>query len=251
VRAAWRTLLDTRRLGRQVRSNTLRPSDELRRAADAAGLPGKVDALDAEEPFSFVHGLLHPRVAVSRGMIERLSSAELRAALEHEGYHLRHRDPLRSLIATALTEALFLLPSLAVLQRRYEAGRELAADTRAEQVCGRRPLAGALLKALEGSSLPEEAAVAGLASPDLLSLRVARLEEGQAPRLSTGHLSDHLWSAIGAGVLLGLFASAIVGVGGDQALGHAVAAELDPTGGALQALCLAPPAALAVLAAKA
>jgi len=244
VRSARRRLAESRRLGRRVRSIALPPGGELRLAAEAAGLRGLVDLVDAEDPFSFVHGLLRPRVAISRGLVDRLSPVELRAALEHEAYHLRNRDPLRSLVARALTEALFLLPSLAVLQRRYEAGRELAADRRAEEAWGRRSLAGALLKALEGRPLPGAAAAAGLGSPDLLSLRLARLEEGREPRLSAGHASEHVWSAIGLGALLALFAAAIAGVGGPSALGRALAAELGFPDGSLQALCLAPALAL-------
>ena len=224
-------------------------SAALRAGGEVAGLAGRVDLIDAEESFSFVYGLVHPRVAISAGLVRRLSPEELRAALEHERYHVRNRDPLRSLIGTVLAEAIFLVPSLMVLQRRYEASRELTADQHAERACGRRPLIGALLKALEDPLLPDAAISASLADPDLLSLRLARLESGRTPRLPVGRLPDLAWSAIGVGAFLTSLAAAIVGVGGVAALGHAISAELSlPAGGGIfEALCLAPVVALTAL----
>lgn len=180
----------------------------------------------------------------------RLSPGELRAAFEHERYHVRSRDPLRSLIGTVLAEAVFLVPSLAALQHRYEASRELVADQLAERACGRRSLIGALLKALEDPRWPDAVASARLASPDLLSLRLARLENGSAPRLPGGRFPDLIWSIFGMGALLASLAAAIVGVGGAPALGHAVTTELSPAG-VFGALCLVPVAALTALVAAA
>lgn len=247
VRGARRRLLASRRLARRVRSLAVAPGAALRAGAEATGLAGRVDLLDTEESFSFVYGLARPRVAISAGLLRRLSPAELQAALEHERYHVRNRDPLRSLIGAVLAEAIFLVPSLAVLQRRYEASRELTADQLAERACGRRSLIGALLKAVEDPLWPDAAASAPLASPDLLSLRLARLESGRTPRLPVGGLPDLAWSVFGVGAFLACLAAAIVGVGGVPALSHAVATELRPGGGAFEALCLVPVVGLTVL----
>jgi Zn-dependent protease with chaperone function len=247
ARGFWRRLSASRRLAHRVHSLAVPSSTALRVGAEATGLAGRVDLVNAEESFSFVYGLVHPRVAISAGLVGRLSPAELRAALEHERYHVRNRDPLRSLIGTVLAEAIFLVPSLAVLQRRYEASRELTADQLAERVCGRRSLAGALLKALEDPLWPDAVASAPLASPDLLSLRLARLESGRMPRLPVG-LSDLAWSVVGVGALLASLAAGIAGVGGAPALSHAVATELNPAGGTFEALCLAPVIGLTALA---
>jgi Peptidase family M48 len=42
--------------------------------------------------------VLRPRVVVSQGLLERLSDAELRAVLEHEGYHVANLDPLKLVV---------------------------------------------------------------------------------------------------------------------------------------------------------
>jgi Zn-dependent protease with chaperone function len=247
ARGARRRLSASRRLARRVRVLAMPSSTGLHDSAEATGLAGRVDLVNAGESFSFVYGLVRPRVAISVGLVRRLSPAELRAALEHECYHVRNRDPLRSLIGTVLAEAVFLVPTLAVLQRRYEASRELAADQIAERVCGRRSLIGALLKALEDPLWPDAATSASLASPDLLSLRLARLESGRTPRLPIGDLPDLAWSVFGVGAFLACLAAAIVGVGGIPALSHAVTTELSPAGGAFEALCLVPVVGLTAL----
>jgi Zn-dependent protease with chaperone function len=247
ARGARRRLSASRRLAHRVRALAMPSSTALRDGAEATGLTGRVDLVNTEASFSFVYGLVRPRVAISAGLVRRLSPAELRAALEHERYHVRNRDPLRSLIGTVLAEAIFLIPSLAVLQRRYEASRELSADQLAERACGRRSLIGALLKALEDPLWPDTAASASLASPDLLSLRLARLESGRTPRLPVGGLPDLVWSVIGVGAFLTSLSAAIIGVGGFPALSHAVTTELSPAGGAFEALCLAPVVGLTAL----
>jgi Zn-dependent protease with chaperone function len=134
ARTLWLQTSASWRLSRRVRALALPPPPELSVAAKASGLDGRVTVLDSAELSSFVYGILVPRVAVGRGFLESLTAEELRAALEHERYHVRHLDPLRALLGKTLTEAFFLLPSLEVLRLRYEAGRELAADRRAERI---------------------------------------------------------------------------------------------------------------------
>jgi hypothetical protein len=148
--ALRRQIAASRRLSRGVQAAALPPTLELRAAARLTGLVGRVALVDSGGPFSFVYGVLVPRVAISQGFLNILTAEELRAALEHEHYHVRSLDPFRALTGKVLSEAFFLLPSLKALRARYEVARELAADRHAEHVCGRRPLLGALLKGLEG-----------------------------------------------------------------------------------------------------
>ena len=241
--AALRTLVRqvsaSRLLSRRVRAQGLSAPPELFAAAQAAGLDGRVWMVDSGEQFSFVHGFFVPRVAISRGFLESLTAEELRAALEHERYHVRHLDPLRALLGKTLVEAFFLLPSLEVLRIRYEAGRELAADRHAEQVCGRRSLLGALLKAMEGPGR-ELAVSASLADPGFLDARISRLETGQAPALASADIRSLFTSALGAASFLLLFITAVVGLGGRSALARVVADELSTGGALLGALCVAP-----------
>jgi Zn-dependent protease with chaperone function len=237
----------SRRLSRRVRALALASPPELSVAAKASGLDGRVTAVDSPEQFSFVYGILAPRVAISRGFVESLTAEELRAALEHEGYHVRHLDPLRALLGKTLTEAFFLLPALEVLRLRYEAGRELAADRRAERVGGRRALLGALAKVLEEPGRETVIAVS-LADPGLLDARISRLETGRAPALARVSVQGILTSALGALSFLLLLIAAVVGLGGTSALASMAADELSARGTLLGALCAAPVVALVGLA---
>jgi beta-lactamase regulating signal transducer with metallopeptidase domain len=167
-------------------------------------------------------------VAISRGLLEGLSAKELRATLEHEGYHVRNLDPLRAAIGAVLSEALFRLPLLVVLRERYEAARELAADRRAAEACGPRPIAGALLKALEGRQWADPSVSASLGGGDLLRLRLSQLETGRAPRLAAPDPAGLARSALGVGALAALFAAALAGLGGPAAPAHVAAIELRP-----------------------
>ena len=154
-RALARQTIASRVLSRRVRALTTTAPEALAQAARQTGLAGRVVLVDAGDSFSFVYGAMTPRVAVSRGLLERATDDELRAVLEHERYHVRNVDPLKAALVRVLSEALFILPALDSLRTRYMAGRELAADRRAVALCGRRPLAGALLKVVRGPDWSE------------------------------------------------------------------------------------------------
>jgi Zn-dependent protease with chaperone function len=247
ARTLGRQMSASRRLSRRVRAHALPPPPELSVAVRASGLDGRVTVVDSPEQFSFVYGILVPRVAIGRGFLESLTAEELRAALEHERYHVRHLDPLRALLGKALTEAFFLLPALEVLRLRYEAGRELAADRRAERVGGRRALLGALLKALEEPGR-EPVITVSLADPALLDVRISRLETGRAPALAPVGIQGLLTSALGALSFLLLLIAAVIGLGGTSALARMAADELSVSGTLLGALCAAPVVALVSVA---
>ncbi len=242
VRELRRQLAASRHLSSRMRATALPLPPELRAAAGSTGLVGRVVLVDSGEPFSFVYGVLVPRVAISRGFLEILTTEELRATLEHERYHVRNLDPFRAVTGKVLSEAFFLLPSLEVLCARYEVARELAADRRAEQTYGSRPLLGALLKALEGAE-NEPVAGVSLAGPGHLDARISRLETGRMPALAVASASSLAWSALGAGAFLFVFISAMIGLGGTSALARAAAYELSAAGISLDALCAAPAAA--------
>ena len=108
----------------------------------------------SSRPQAFCAGLLRPRVFLSSPACDRLSQAELRAVVAHEGHHVRRRDPLRLLVARVLADALFFVPALRRLERRYAELAELAADEAAIRAAGSAALASALVK-LGGSDHPE------------------------------------------------------------------------------------------------
>ncbi|HEX3692975.1 MAG TPA: M56 family metallopeptidase, partial [Solirubrobacteraceae bacterium] len=218
ARSIIRQVVASSRLAARMGGLTLELPDELTRTAAEIGLGGRVVFLDAPERFSFVYGVLTPRVAVSRGLLAGVSDEELRAVLEHERYHVCNLDPLKVVLVQALSAAFFFLPALDSLRTRYLAGRELAADRRAVRACGRRPLAGALLKVVRGPDWSELEGVAAIGGPELLDVRVAQLESGIQPKLSTLSITRATVSLVGATLFAATFLAAVFSFGGPAAV---------------------------------
>ena len=216
--------------------------------------------MDDPEAFSFVYGMLLPRVAVSRGLLESLGAAELQAVLEHERYHASNLDPLKLALARSLTAGFFLLPALGSLRARYVTGRELAADRRAIALCGSRPLAGALLSVVRGpewstldgvAPIDGAAAVGGvraISAAALLEARIVQLETGSQPRVEAPGFARWALSLLAAGMLTALFALAVNGFGGAAAVHRATGAPLAAAALLGSLACAAPFAGAGALA---
>ncbi len=227
------------RLGREVTRRGGSPPTRLLRAAADLGLEGRIDLIESRVPLSFVHGLLEPRVAISRGFLDALDEDELHAVLAHERYHVRNLDPLRAAIGDVLVAAFFLTPSCRVLRDRYTRGRELAADRAARGAYGTRPLCSALLKAVEAPVRREPPAAVSLGGDGLLAERIEQLETGSAPRMRTG-IAGLGCSILGTAAFAVLFLAAIAGLGGPGAVTEAVAHELSMSENVLGLACLVP-----------
>jgi Zn-dependent protease with chaperone function len=225
-RALMRQAVASRVLSRRVRALARAAPDALVQAARQTGLTGRVVLVDAVDPFSFVYGVMTPRVAVSLGLLERATDEELRAVLEHERYHVRNIDPSKAAIVRVLSEALFFLPALSSLRARYVACRELAADRRAVALCGRRPLAGALLKVVRGPDWSEQAGAAAISSPELLDVRLIQLETGSEPKLEALDAKNVILSLGGAALFAVMFLVSVSGLGGAAAVYHATGTGL-------------------------
>lgn len=240
ARSLRRQIIASRALARRVQSLAMEMPAELAGPAALAGLAGRVVLVDSPEWFSFAYGALTPRVAVSRGLLEGVSAEELHAVLEHERYHVRNLDPLKVLIVRALPATFFFLPALGALRTRYVAGRELAADRRAVQACGRTPLVGALLKVVRGPAWSELDVAAAIGGPELLDLRVAQLESGREPRLATFNRTGLVLSALGGLVFAGVFIASIVGFGGASAVSQATGMSMSLANVLGGVMCVAP-----------
>ncbi len=225
-RALARQAIASRVLSRRVRALAATAPEALTHAARQTGLGGRVVLVDAGDSFSFVYGVLTPRVAVSRGLLERATADELRAVLEHERYHVGNIDPLKAALVRVLAEALFVLPALDSLRTRYVAGRELAADRRAVALCGRRPLAGALLKVVRGPDWSELGGAAAISSPELLNVRVVQLETGSEPKPEALDAKSVILSLGGAALFAVVFLASVSGLGGATAVYHATGTGL-------------------------
>lgn len=192
---------NTRRLRRWVASHTVALPSALDCSARAVRLGGRVDLVDAPGSFSFTHGMVRPRVAVSRGLVDAASEEELDAVLHHEAYHVVNYDPLKVVLARGLPRALFFLPTLGELQGRYVASRELAADRRAMRRAGTASLAGALYKVVAGPAGLDLGAAAAIGGGVALDARLDQLESGAEPRPRRLSRRGLALSLGGAGVL--------------------------------------------------
>lgn len=216
VRSLGTQIAASRRLRRRIRRLSWGRSAQLPEKCRVKGLRGRLRIIESPEAFSFTYGAFRPRVVVSTRLLASASDEELQAVLVHERYHVRNFDPLKVVLARALVQSFYLLPALRELEARYLAGRELAADRRALRSCGRRPLAGALLKVVRGPSWPELSTAAAIGGPELLDVRVQQLESGREPKLGLPQRAI-LLSAAATVVLFLSFAAALAGLGGVSA----------------------------------
>lgn len=213
-----RQTVATVKLRDRIRELRLPTPAGLEDSAGRIGLRGRVDLVDSVEAFSFAYGIFVTRVAVSRGLLDKVAPAELDAVLTHERYHVRSRDPLKVFIARLFGRALFFLPILVELRGRYVAGRELAADRRALRAHGQRPLAGALYKVVAGPLWSELGAAAAIGGPDHIDARVAQLESGREPPGAPIPLVAWVTSIIGSAAMALSFVGGVITFGGPVAM---------------------------------
>lgn len=116
-------------------------------------------------------------IAVTTGLRDLLSPAELRATLAHEAAHVRAHDHRYLPFVRTLSTLLFLDPVLRMLSRRLEARYEFGADEDAALTTrDPRSLARALLKMSEESVRSRAATgIRGRGGPPLILRRIERL----------------------------------------------------------------------------
>ena len=202
------------------------PPPGLLRAVRAAGLGDRVVLAGDAASFSFVYGLLAPRVVLSAGLLGRLSDAELRATLEHERYHVVNLDPLKAATLRVLAAPLTWVPGSVSLLGSYLTDRELAADRQAIAVCGARPLAGALFQTLGGPEWADLDTVAPLAGYSALDGRLRQLETGAAPPPGAEELARLLVTTVASVTTLAIVAVAALCTTSVAASGDATAPAL-------------------------
>lgn len=130
----------------------------------------RVACVQGSAPAALCVGVIHPRILVTPGIIERLRDHELDAVLLHEQHHARRRDPLRRAILGAAADVYFYLPVLRWWWERQLAQSELAADRVAIEQLGPRAVASALWRVGSGTCPKGAAAFSGAAE-----LRVAQV----------------------------------------------------------------------------
>jgi Zn-dependent protease with chaperone function len=147
--------------GARATARLLAGQRRFQRRLGAMALRQERDALvfDDSAPQAFCAGLLRPRIYLSSGAVAALDPGALDAVVEHERRHRDRRDPLRVLLATVLSEALFFLPVVSRLRDRFVTVLELDADDAAIAAAGGDPAALAAAMVLFDASASPAGAV--------------------------------------------------------------------------------------------
>lgn len=183
--AGLRQVRQTRRLVRSMlRFPRRQLSTEFQAVVDRLRIAERIDVIEFPATKAFCYGFLRPRICVTGSLIETLTASELEAVLRHERHHLKQHDPLRTLLWTTLTGALWWLEHHA---EHAQLLRELAADRAVLREQGRVPLASALLKILSAPSAEQpslaDAAISGLSETDARIQQLTHPEQRIAPAL--------------------------------------------------------------------
>lgn len=194
---------DSLKLTRWVSSTSSAPSPRLADAVAECGGAGAVAEVRSDRPYAFTHGIWRPRVVVSTGLVAQATHDELVAVLRHEGYHVRHRDPLKVLALRTWGAALAFLPIVPTVFQRLLDRQELRADRAAVRQSGVAALAGAMLKAVGRPEAGPATALTAIGGPPLLETRVDHLESGRVPGLLTAMRPDLARSIPGLAILGG------------------------------------------------
>ncbi len=165
----------------------------LDKLAYGLGLKNKVFLLDSDDYFSFCAFCFHPRIYVSRAMVEMLENDELEALLLHERYHLENYDPLKIFSGQLMVSAFFFIPIMKDLFKNYLVTKEVNADSSAVRYqANRRGIMGALQKLLVTNNAGEPAAFA-VSGTDTLEYRIEHLVGGAyKQRISLSHIAVSL-----------------------------------------------------------
>jgi len=179
--ALFRQLIETVLLIRSLLSRRIETPEAIAALAHELEIGGRVDLVRDQRPFSFCYWFLRPRICLATGLVDRLETDELRAVLLHERYHLRHRDPLRLVIARYFAAGLYVVPVVEELVEHYSVQKEIAADQDAVRtVGGVRALASALYKVLPDADDVSLGLLVPVGSLSVTEARIDQLVDGRA-----------------------------------------------------------------------
>ncbi|MBI5810139.1 MAG: M56 family metallopeptidase [Deltaproteobacteria bacterium] len=108
---------------------------------------GGIVLIDDDAKTAFTHGLLRPRIYISKGLIRGLDRDELKGVVLHELHHRRRLHPLKFFLTAFIKDSFFYIPiiahlaSFALLKKEHEADRVAASSMKEPYT-----LAGALVK---------------------------------------------------------------------------------------------------------
>jgi len=138
---------------------------------------------------AFTHGFLKPKIYLSLGLVNSLSTTELRGVFLHELHHKTRRDPLRFFLLAFMKDFFFYLPAAAYIEKYLRWSREHEADdAAASHMEEPLSLASALLKVVRSNSsaLSLSASITGGGNTGAATVleRIKRLTGGRAARFT-------------------------------------------------------------------
>ena len=168
-----------------------------------AGVSLPAFAIDSDTPVMALVGVLHPRLLITRPVLEALSDEELGAAVAHEIGHFRAWDNLKRLAMRAAPDLLFATSAARALEQRWANASEQVADREAgDGSPARCALASALVKVARltpaATSIAEP--ISALLDGGDITARVTRLLD-DAPFSRSGRQARWLAIAIPAAAL--------------------------------------------------
>ena len=161
-------------------------------------IPGESSSLlvvESDAPLLAMSGLFRPRLLISRGVLQTLSSEELSAALLHEHAHLTSRDNAKRLFLLLAPDIFPFFQPLRALEHSWSRLAEWAADDEATAGDSNRSvsLAAALIQVARMGSAPRMPYLSTslLACDRDLSARVDRLLHPVAPARHVSKPAQH------------------------------------------------------------
>lgn len=141
-------------------------------------LSGKVLVVNSKKPFAFCLGFTNPKIVLSTTLIKVMDSQELEAILNHEKYHLEHKDALVSLLAKIVQSLFPFFPFISDCVKNYSIEKETKADELAIRIGGgRSSLVSSLKKLLMFGNPPAFSIIPGFTGVETLEARIRSLTQ--------------------------------------------------------------------------
>lgn len=147
---------------------------------------------DPENRVAFTHGLIRPRIYLSRGLLKGLTRDELKGVFLHELHHKRGHDPLKFFLVNLLKDTFFYIPVARLFSEYVHERSEGEADgSAAVGTMERLSLASALVKVARKNSVSPAYAGSYLTGgpkterSGRLEARIRRLIEGGRLEVAT------------------------------------------------------------------
>ncbi|MBD0382019.1 M56 family metallopeptidase [Paenibacillus sedimenti] len=132
-------------------------------------------------PIALTMGVLKPRIVVSAGLLQMLEHSELDAVMEHEKFHLQHRDPLAIFLLSLLSISMWYVPLFRWVLDKYKIMIEIMADQYAmSKIPSAKDLGSALLKMLkQQGQIPKRSISYASFAETSINLRIMHILEPQ------------------------------------------------------------------------